>query len=151
MVDRGCRIALAVGMAQTQRAQNPEGLTALPTPYGTVLLAALPAYTVLTPRQYQMAAMIHEGCLDKEIAARMGLTRGSVRVYMHALYERLPASTGSRRILTALMFDHREFKAIDNSWQRCETKSARLARMYKETAIPAIPASPIRGASPRHM
>lgn len=45
---------------------------------------------MLSPRQCQIVKLLTEEALqDKEIAYRLGITPGTVRVYLHAIYRKL--------------------------------------------------------------
>lgn len=43
----------------------------------------------LTPRERDILALLAEGDSSKQIAARLGLTPGTVRAYLHTIYEKL--------------------------------------------------------------
>jgi DNA-binding NarL/FixJ family response regulator len=40
---------------------------------------------LLSPREFEIAALIADGCLNKEIADRLGLTIGTVKNYVHRI------------------------------------------------------------------
>lgn len=43
----------------------------------------------LSPRQKQLAKLLSEGLSNKEIAWYLGLTEGTVKVYLSSMYKRL--------------------------------------------------------------
>ncbi|HZT29698.1 MAG TPA: LuxR C-terminal-related transcriptional regulator [Bryobacteraceae bacterium] len=43
----------------------------------------------VTKRQADLAALVAEGLANKEIAYRLGLSEGTVKVYLSALFERV--------------------------------------------------------------
>jgi len=52
-------------------------------PFDTKLLAAL------TRRRRQVARLVLRGLSNREIAERLGMTIGTVKVHLHAIYEKL--------------------------------------------------------------
>lgn len=44
---------------------------------------------MLTPRQQQIEALVRQGHCDKDIARLSGLSVGTVKVYLHNIYEKL--------------------------------------------------------------
>ena len=48
---------------------------------------------VLTPRETELVRLVSEGLRNKEIAFRLGLTEGTVKVNLHRIYEKLGVST----------------------------------------------------------
>lgn len=47
----------------------------------------------LTPRERSIAALVARGLRNREIAAEIGVTEGSVKVYLHRMYEKLDIET----------------------------------------------------------
>ena len=43
----------------------------------------------LTPRQGQIVSLVAQGCKNKEIAFSLGITEGTVKVYLHKLFKKL--------------------------------------------------------------
>lgn len=43
----------------------------------------------LSPCEKELIALVREGLRNREIATRLGVTEGTVKVYLHALYEKL--------------------------------------------------------------
>ncbi len=58
---------------------------------------------VLTPRELQIAEAVSNGLRNREIAALVGMTEGSVKVYLHHVYEKL--GIGNRTELAVAMLD----------------------------------------------
>ena len=54
----------------------------------------------LTPRERSIAALVARGLRNREIAAEIGVTEGSVKVYLHRMYEKLDIET---RVELAMM------------------------------------------------
>lgn len=46
-------------------------------------------FAALTPRERDILALLAEGDSSKQIARRLGLTPGTVRAYLHTIYEKL--------------------------------------------------------------
>jgi DNA-binding NarL/FixJ family response regulator len=44
---------------------------------------------MLTVRQHQVASLVCEGLSNKMIARKLGLSEGTVKVHLHAIFERL--------------------------------------------------------------
>ncbi|HVT45277.1 MAG TPA: response regulator transcription factor [Thermoanaerobaculia bacterium] len=59
---------------------------------------------VLTPRELQIVRMVAEGLRNKEIAERLGITEGTVKIHLHAIYEKL--SVDGRLRLTLYAHQH---------------------------------------------
>jgi DNA-binding NarL/FixJ family response regulator len=53
----------------------------------------------LTPRRRQVANLACRGFSNRQIAQKLGLTEGTVKIHMHAIYEKLDVH--SRDELTA--------------------------------------------------
>ena len=49
---------------------------------------ATPRAARLTPRQMEIASLIAEGCCDRDIADRLGVSYRTVRTHLERLYER---------------------------------------------------------------
>jgi DNA-binding NarL/FixJ family response regulator len=47
---------------------------------------------VLTPRQIELARAVASGLANKEVAQRLHISEGTVKVHLHAIYERLAVS-----------------------------------------------------------
>ena len=45
--------------------------------------------TMLTDRQHQVVILVCDGLSNKMIARKLGLSEGTVKVHLHAIYERL--------------------------------------------------------------
>jgi two-component system, NarL family, nitrate/nitrite response regulator NarL len=45
--------------------------------------------TVLTGRQQQVATLACQGLSNREIATRLGVAEGTVKIYLHAIYKKL--------------------------------------------------------------
>jgi len=56
----------------------------------------------LTPRERQLMTMLAQGLRNKELAFRLGLTEGTVKVYLSHLYEKVGASDRLELALLAL-------------------------------------------------
>lgn len=47
----------------------------------------------LAPRERQLIGFVRRGLRNREIAAELGVTEGTVKVYLHAMFEKLGVST----------------------------------------------------------
>jgi two-component system nitrate/nitrite response regulator NarL len=61
----------------------------------------------LTPREAQIALLVSEGLPDKLVARRLKMADGSVKVYLHYIYEKL--GIPNRTALCALAIPHRDW------------------------------------------
>lgn len=52
-------------------------------------LAKRAAATGLTPRERQLATLVAQGLRNREIARELGITEGTVKVYLHAIFDKL--------------------------------------------------------------
>ena len=52
-------------------------------------LASSGPFTALSPRERQLVALVGRGMRNREIAAELGITEGTVKVYLHALFDKL--------------------------------------------------------------
>lgn len=60
----------------------------------------------LTSREREIVMLVAEGQSNKEIARRIGITEGTVKIHLHNIYQKL--SVGNRTSLTALALSYRE-------------------------------------------
>jgi DNA-binding NarL/FixJ family response regulator len=56
----------------------------------------------LTPRENQLLALVAEGHANKEIAARLFLSEGTIKVYMNRLFVKLGVSNRTQLAIQAL-------------------------------------------------
>ena len=61
---------------------------------------------VLSAREREIALLVAEGLPNKEVARRLNLSEGTVRIHVHNIYQK--TGIGSRAALTALTLTHRE-------------------------------------------
>lgn len=58
----------------------------------------------LTPRQRDVASLVARGATNKDIAAELGLTHATVKLYLHRMYARLGiCGAGDFRVRLALL------------------------------------------------
>jgi len=62
--------------------------------------------TALTPREKTIVAFIAQGQRNRDIAAALGITEGTIKVYLHALYQKLGVE--NRTELAVLALKHRD-------------------------------------------
>lgn len=74
--------------AETARRQTPSPLAAL------------------TPRERTIAVLIARGHRNRDIAAELGITEGTIKVYLHTLYQKLGVE--NRTELAVLALKHRD-------------------------------------------
>jgi two-component system nitrate/nitrite response regulator NarP len=55
----------------------------------------------LAPRERQLIAFVRTGLRNREIAERLGVTEGTVKVYLHAIFEKLAVSTRTELAIRA--------------------------------------------------
>ena len=57
---------------------------------GTLAASPRPA---LAPRERQLIRFVRKGLRNREIAKQLGVTEGTVKVYLHAVFEKLGVSS----------------------------------------------------------
>jgi DNA-binding NarL/FixJ family response regulator len=57
----------------------------------------------LTPREYQVAMLVARGLTNKEIAHRLGVTEGTVKLHVHNILRKLGARN---RYALCLLYGH---------------------------------------------
>jgi len=55
----------------------------------------------LAPRERQLIGFVRTGLRNREIAAQLGVTEGTVKVYLHAIFEKLAVSTRTELAIRA--------------------------------------------------
>jgi len=55
----------------------------------------------LTPRERDLVALVAEGLRNREIADRLGVTEGTVKVYLHGIFEKTGVSTRTELAMRA--------------------------------------------------
>jgi two-component system nitrate/nitrite response regulator NarP len=48
----------------------------------------------LTPRERELVELVRQGLRNRDIAARLGVTEGTVKVYLHSIFDKV--GVGSR-------------------------------------------------------
>jgi DNA-binding CsgD family transcriptional regulator len=93
----------------------------------------------LNRRDIQLLGFLHKGLKDNEIAEKTGLTKGTVRVYMHELYAKIKVRN---RTLAALWWEHNKETAkprVSKHRLRLEAaKAAKAAQTQSETQGEAL-------------
>jgi len=59
-------------------------------------------FAVLTPRERTIVALAMRGTRNRDIAATLGITEGTVKVYLHALYQKLGVDNRTELAVLAL-------------------------------------------------
>lgn len=77
--------------ATTERARALAGSSPAPSPYSE-----------LTPRELQIAEGVMVGLRNREIAGQVGMTEGSIKVYLHRIYEKLGVSNRTELAIAML-------------------------------------------------
>lgn len=72
--------------------------------YATGQKSGPPPDALLTPRERDLVALVMHGLRNKEIAAEMSITEGTVKMHLHNIYEKL--GIGSRTELAMYARDH---------------------------------------------
>lgn len=63
------------------------------------------ALSSLTDRELEIAGLIRAGLRNREIAARCGLTEGTVKVHLHSIFQKLGIKSRSELIIMMLSID----------------------------------------------
>lgn len=63
------------------------------------------ALSALTDRELEIAGLIRAGLRNREIAARCGLTEGTVKVHLHSIFQKLGIKSRSELIIMMLSID----------------------------------------------
>jgi two-component system nitrate/nitrite response regulator NarL len=61
---------------------------------------------VLSPREREVMFLVSEGLPNKEVARRLNLSEGTVRIHVHNIYQK--TGIGSRAALSAMAITHRD-------------------------------------------
>jgi two-component system nitrate/nitrite response regulator NarP len=81
----------AVGPDLLARAEREAERRAIPSPF-----------VVLTPRERTIVAFIARGLRNRDIAGELGITEGTVKVYLHSLYQKLGIENRTELAVLAL-------------------------------------------------
>lgn len=63
------------------------------------------ALAALTDREMEIAGLIRAGLRNREIAARCGLTEGTVKVHLHSIFQKLNIKSRSELIIMMMSID----------------------------------------------
>ena len=63
------------------------------------------ALSALTDREMEIAGLIRAGLRNREIAARCGLTEGTVKVHLHSIFQKLGIKSRSELIIMMMSMD----------------------------------------------
>ncbi len=58
-------------------------------------------HVTLAPRERQLIGFVRQGLRNREIAARLGVTEGTVKAYLHAVFEKLGVSSRTELAIRA--------------------------------------------------
>ena len=58
----------------------------------------------MTPRERELVDLVRQGLRNREIAARLGVTEGTVKVYLHAIFDKLGVATRTELAIRASTF-----------------------------------------------
>jgi len=58
----------------------------------------------LTPRERQLIGFVRTGLRNREIAERLGVTEGTVKTYLHSVFEKLGVSSRTELAIRAEEF-----------------------------------------------
>ena len=84
----------AIGPEFVQRMLQEQARRKIPSPFAA-----------LTPREKTIVSCISRGYRNRDVAAELGITEGTVKVYLHALYQKLHID--NRTELAVLALDNR--------------------------------------------
>ncbi|WP_207541312.1 response regulator [Sabulicella rubraurantiaca] len=65
--------------------------------------------TSLTPRERELVILVAEGLSNKEIARRLSLAEGTVKIHLHNIFQKL--GVANRTAMTALALTYRDYLA----------------------------------------
>lgn len=119
----------------------------------------LPAFKAvhMTPREGQMVCLLAEGLKNKEIAAYLGISEGTVKVYLSKLFRKV----GAKDRFELALFGLKNFLGAPSSRQAPPAQAAKsvepvsglstlvLSESYQAAMHNAV-LSPAPGTSPRH-
>jgi DNA-binding NarL/FixJ family response regulator len=74
----------------------PDALAAMPP--GIAARAEAPSVEALSAREAQILALLAEGLVNKQIAARLGISRHTVKSHLAALFHKLGVSTRAEAV-----------------------------------------------------
>ena len=57
--------------------------------------------SALTPRERKLVALVAQGMRNREIAAELGITEGTVKVYLHAIFDKLGVASRTELAIRA--------------------------------------------------
>jgi LuxR family maltose regulon positive regulatory protein len=114
-LDEGAVMAqlLSAYLTCTTGDTNPSPSTAVMEEYVRMLLRLLPKVSkpyappttplteLLTRREYNLLRLIQQGAPNKQIAAALTLSEGTVRIYLSRLYEKLGVSSRTQALIAA--------------------------------------------------
>jgi two-component system nitrate/nitrite response regulator NarP len=55
----------------------------------------------LSPRERQLISLVRKGLRNRDVAEQLGVTEGTIKVYLHALFEKLGVSSRTEHALRA--------------------------------------------------
>jgi two-component system, NarL family, nitrate/nitrite response regulator NarL len=59
------------------------------------------APVTLTPRERKLVSLVAQGLRNREIAAELGITEGTVKVYLHSIFDKLGVATRTELAIRA--------------------------------------------------
>ena len=65
------------------------------------LAASIPVSLQLAPRERQLIAFVRKGLRNREIGEQLGVTEGTVKAYLHAIFEKLGVSNRTELAIRA--------------------------------------------------
>ena len=57
--------------------------------------------TALTPRERKLVSLVAQGLRNREVASELGITEGTVKVYLHAIFEKLGVTSRTELAIRA--------------------------------------------------
>jgi DNA-binding CsgD family transcriptional regulator len=87
--------------------------------------------TVLTDRRSQVATLASQGLSNRQIAEKLGVSEGTVKIHLHAIYEKLDIHTRAE-LKSALKSSEVWTLMVSFCCSSCDIKSsARFALIYR--------------------
>jgi two-component system nitrate/nitrite response regulator NarL len=75
----------------------------------------LPGHASLTPREREIFAELQKGLRNKQIAAEMGITEGTIKIYLFRLFHKLQVRNRSELSRVTIPDEERSLKAISRN------------------------------------
>jgi DNA-binding NarL/FixJ family response regulator len=72
---------------------NPLGILSDPIDWISDMLVTEEWCRVLSPREREVAALIAQGLSNKDVARKLGVSSGTVKIHVHSIFQKLGATS----------------------------------------------------------